>query len=150
MEKIKLLLLLLLISLIVPIKEDDYSIPSGEEYIIGEDGIRRIYVNVWGHVNKPGTYLVYEDIDISTLLSVAGGPLNGADLSEIEIISKKDGKVENIDLYEILSSSNIREISFSPYDTIRIEPTFRFYLRQNAYLMNVFVQLLTLGITLNN
>ena len=39
MEKIKFLLLLSLISLLLPIKEDDYSIPSGEEYIIGEDGI---------------------------------------------------------------------------------------------------------------
>ena len=45
----------------------------------------RIYINIWCHVKYTGTYLVYEDIDITTLLSMAGGPLDGADLSNIKV-----------------------------------------------------------------
>ena len=88
MEKVNFLsffLLLSFFSFVLPIKEDDYHIPNGENYIIGEDGIRRIYINVWGHVKNPGPYLVYKDIDIITLLSIAGGPLDGANLSKIKI-----------------------------------------------------------------
>ena len=29
---------------------------TGEKYVSGQDGIARIYINVWGHVKFPGTY----------------------------------------------------------------------------------------------
>ena len=58
MAKIKIYIILIILSLVFPIKENQYEIPSGEDYIIGEDGIKRIYVNIWGHVKHPGTYLV--------------------------------------------------------------------------------------------
>ena len=45
---------------------------SSADYITGEDGIVRMYVNVWGHVKNPGTYLVYDVIlfDAPPLLAV--------------------------------------------------------------------------------
>ena len=148
MEKLKFFYSLIFISIFFPIKEDRYTIPNGENYIIGEDGIKRIYINVWGHVKYPGTYLVYENIDIATLLSMAGGPIDGADLDKIELISKDKGvETETIDFFENLSKSKSK---FKPYDTIKIKPSTKFYLRENAYLINVLLQILTLGLTINN
>ena len=51
---------------------------SSEPYVTGDDGIVRMYVNVLGHVKNPGTFLVYESIDIFSLLAIAGGHLPGA------------------------------------------------------------------------
>ena len=44
---------------------------TGEDYITGEDGVPRMSVNVWGHVKYPGTYLVYDGIDLLNLISLA-------------------------------------------------------------------------------
>ena len=150
MAKIKLYIffVFIFVSTLLAFNSNDYNIPTGEDYITGEDGIKRIYINIWGHVKYPGTYLVYEDIDITTLLSMAGGPLDGADLSNIKVM-RKNNTSDNIDLENILSSNKDIDFEFSPYDTISVKPTFSFYIRDNAYILNVFLQLLTLGITVN-
>ena len=150
MERLSFLYILIFLSILVPIKENEYAIPSGEKYIIGEDGIKRIYINVWGHVKRPGTYLVYEKIDIMTVLSIAGGPLDGADMSEIQIISKNDRSIDSINFEDILLSGKIDEVKLNPYDTVNLKPSTSFYIRDNAYLINVLLQLLSLTITINN
>jgi len=151
MEKIKVYYFIIFFAFLLPVKENNYNIPTGEDYIVGEDGIKRIYVNIWGHVKYPGTYLVYQDIDIATLLSIAGGPLEGANLSDIQIISNnKNSETQSIDLNSLLSSNELKSVGLHPYDTIRISPTIAFYVRDSAYLINVLLQLITLGVTLNN
>ena len=60
----------------------------------------------------------------------------------------QDNSVKDINFENMSSASN--SIKFKPYDTISIEPSLNFYIRDNAYILNVFLQLLTLGITLNN
>ena len=79
---------------------------------------------------------------------MAGGPLDGADLSNIKVM-RKNNTFDNIDLENILSSNEDTNFEFSPYDTISIKPTLSFYIRDNAYILNVFLQLLTLGITVS-
>ena len=148
MAKIKLFLTLMLFANSLSLN-NDFNIPTGENFITGEDGIKRMYVNVWGHVKYPGTYLVYEDIDILTLLSIAGGPLDGAKLSSIKIMSK-DNNSRDINLESMLTTNRNSEFKFRPYDTINIQPTLGVYLRDNAYVLNVFLQLITLGVTINN
>ena len=151
MEKIKVCYIAIFLVFLMPGIENNYNIPTGEDYIVGEDGIKRIYVNIWGHVKHPGTYLVYQNIDMATLLSVAGGPLEGANLSNIQIISDhKDNRIENVNLNSMLSSAESHSINFYPYDTVRVTPTLSFYVRDSAYLINVLLQLITLGVTLNN
>ena len=150
MEKVSKYIAFIFFALLIPISGDNINnTPTGEEYITGEDGIKRIYINVWGHVKHPGTYLVYQDIDVMTLLSVAGGPLDGADLSKIKIISQ-NSDTQNINLENFLLSNKSADFKFKPYDTVSIKPTFNFYIRDNAYILNVFLQLLTIGITINN
>ena len=131
-------------------EQDFNKIPTGEEYITGEDGIKRIYVNVWGHVKNPGPYLVYEDIDIITLLSVAGGPLDGANLSKVKIISQSDSETSIVNLDNIINSNENNQINFKPYDTVVIKPTLGYYVLNNASAINMFLQVLNLGVTLQN
>jgi len=149
MAKIKIYIAFICISALVALNSNNFNIPTGEDYITGEDGIKRIYINIWGHVKYPGTYLVYEDIDITTLLSMAGGPLDGAKLSNIKVMSK-DNTTKELNLENILSSNEGFDFKFKPYDTINIKPTLGFYMRNNAYILNVFLQMLTLGITIDN
>ena len=61
---------------------------TGEDYITGEDGVPRMSINVWGHVKYPGTYLVYDGIDVLTCLSMAGGPMTGAKLKRLLLFLK--------------------------------------------------------------
>ena len=44
-----------------------------------------MYINILGHVKSPGTYLVYDGIDIMSAFSTAGGYLDGANFKKIII-----------------------------------------------------------------
>ena len=61
------------------------SIPlnTGARYISGENGTIRMYVNIWGYVSNPGRILVDHGIDLSTLLSLSGGPNKGVNLKKV-------------------------------------------------------------------
>ena len=76
---------------------------SSEPYVTGDDGIVRMNVNVIGHVKNPGTFLVYEGIDILSLLALAGGPLPGAKLKDVRQFHNDE--VINLDLQNISSGS---------------------------------------------
>tara|TARA_Y100001970_G_C14124427_1_gene798129 strand:+ start:152 stop:595 length:444 start_codon:yes stop_codon:yes gene_type:complete len=147
MAKIKLLMFILFFSISF---SQNLNMPTGEDYITGEDGIKRMYVNIWGHVKKPGPYLVYKDIDLITLLSIAGGPLDGANLSKVKLISQVDNKVTFFNFNQITKSSLYNEIDFKPYDTIVIEPTLKYYILNNASAINMVLQLINLGITISD
>ena len=122
-----------------------------EDYITGDDGVPRMSINVLGHIKNPGTYLLYDSIDILTCLSIAGGPMTGANLSEISIISKS-GEVTKINLEKFLENPDKISISLKPYDTIYINETFGNYLIARSNIINVLLQItnLILFTTLNN
>ena len=149
MEKIKFIIFVFFLSVSFSSVQSS-NIPTGEDYITGEDGIKRMYVNIWGHIKNPGPYLVYEDIDLITLLSIAGGPLDGANLSKIKLISQVDNKVTFFNFNQITESGLYNEIDFSPYDTIVIDPTLKYYVLNNASAINMVLQLINLGITISN
>ena len=94
------ILLIILLSFSFPVNLFQGQLLSNEDYITGDDGVVRMYVNVTGHVRNPGTYLAYDTIDFMSMLSLAGGYLKGANLSKILIISK-DGQKTKIDLNQI-------------------------------------------------
>ena len=64
------------------------SLLSNADYITGEDGIIRMYINIVGNVKYPGTYLVYDGIDFLTAISVAGGYLQGSNLKKLMYTSR--------------------------------------------------------------
>ena len=121
---------------------------TGEDYITGEDGGPRMSVNIWGHVKYPGTYLVYDGIDLLTCLSMAGGPMKGAKLSKVSIVSK-DGTSKNINLEDLMKKSN-HSISLKPYDTIYIDETMGNYLLARSNVINILLQITNLILISSN
>jgi len=126
---------------------------SSADYITGEDGIVRMYVNVWGHVKNPGTYLVYDGIDILTLMSLAGGPLLGAKLSDVQVFHANglsDGSVDSINLDLFLKSGDRSELAeIGPHDTIFIEQSLGNYLLTRVNLLNTGLQIINILYTVS-
>ena len=122
---------------------------TGEDYITGEDGVPRMNINILGHVKYPGTYLVYDGIDILTCLSMAGGPLKGSKLSKISLISK-DGSSIKINLNNLINEEGNNNISLKPYDTINIEESFSNYLFSRSNIINTLLQITNLILIANN
>lgn len=58
---------------------------TGTRYFTDEDGNVRMWINIWGHVNKPGNYLVYNNTDVITVLAMAGGLRSGAAIDRIKL-----------------------------------------------------------------
>mgnify|MGYP002865911558 CR=1 FL=1 len=113
---------------------------TGEDFINGEDGVPRMSINVWGHVKYPGTYLVYDGIDLLTCLSMSGGPMQGAKLSDVTIISK-DGELKSVNLNKLVKNNQIDSIKLYPYDTIKIDEKFSNVLLTRTSIIAVLLQL---------
>ena len=119
---------------------------TGEDYITGEDGVPRMSINIWGHVKYPGTYLVYDGIDLLTCLSMAGGPLKGAKLSKVSILSKS-GQNQIIDLNILKDQNMLSSIKLKPYDTIEIDEKFIHILLTKTSIIAVLLQLTNVILT---
>ncbi|MAR15050.1 MAG: hypothetical protein CMG21_01140 [Candidatus Marinimicrobia bacterium] len=119
---------------------------TGEDYITGEDGVPRMSVNIWGHVKYPGAYLVYDGIDLLTCLSMAGGPLKGAKLSKISIISK-NGQIQIIDLNKIQNQNEFNLVKIKPHDTIKVDERFSYILLTKTSIIAVLLQLTNVILT---
>tara|TARA_Y100001935_G_scaffold144397_1_gene119260 strand:- start:948 stop:1406 length:459 start_codon:yes stop_codon:yes gene_type:complete len=119
---------------------------TGEEYVSGEDGIVRIYVNVWGHVKYPGTYLVYDGINIVNAISLAGGPNDGAKLNKVLIKSNKDteDRIVNLD------DSTHLNTTLKPFDTIIVKESISNKIVTRSSLIGALFQLINLLYTIEN
>lgn len=100
---IQLFLLMMLIFglMIAPAHSQEQNYPRGAQYFLGTDDQLLIKVNIWGFVAKPGQYLVPSDTDLISLISFAGGPRDGAKLSNIKLIRAKRSGVESEELIDI-------------------------------------------------
>ena len=56
------------------------------QYQLGSKDEILMNVNVWGFVRKPGQYVVPRHTDLISLISFAGGPIEGASLNTVKII----------------------------------------------------------------
>ena len=119
---------------------------TGEDYMTGEDGVPRMSINIWGHVKYPGTYLVYDGIDLLTCLSMAGGPLKGAKLSKVSIVSK-NGQSQIIDLDKIKDQNKLSSIKLNPHDTIEVDEKFIHILLTKTSIIAVLLQLTNVILT---
>lgn len=122
---------------------------SGERYLTDEYGIIRMYVNVWGHVNNPGNYLVYDEIDFATLLSVTGGPKRGADFKKVVLFRElpdPDGTmIYHINMDNFLKTGDRSEfVKIMPNDTIIIQQKPVSYILSQTGLLNTFLSIVNL------
>ena len=128
---------------------------TGARYFSGNDGVIRMYVNVWGHVNNPGRILVDEGIDLATLLSLIGGPSKGAKMSSIRVYHEfphEDGKIVHlIDLTDFIKYGDRSNfISISPNDTFIIQQTAWSYFISEINTINIIMSLLNIYLNLTN
>lgn len=119
---------------------------TGEQYVTGEDGVVRIYVNVWGHVQNPGSYLIFDGANIIDILSLAGGPKNGANVKKIKILSKNEEKEKIISLQAINDGSI--NLTLKPFDTIVINQTRLSRLNESSRIYTIILQLINLLYTI--
>jgi len=119
---------------------------SNEKYITGEDGVIRMYINILGHVESPGLYLVYDGIDIMSALSIAGGYKNGANLKNI-IIYRQDGSKDEVSLSSILDNSI--DVDFNPHDTIYINQRLVSKIFNSSNIPTIFLSILNLALTID-
>ena len=126
----------------------DYQI-SAQKYFTDTDGKIKMYVNVWGHVNRPGLHEVYDGIDLATLFSVVGGPKSGAKLKNIKLYRETpdlNGEtVFEINFKNFADSGNRQDfVKIKPNDTIIIPQKFSNYLLSNAGTINTFLTMLNI------
>ena len=122
---------------------------SSERYLTDEKGNIMMYVNIWGHVGSPGHHLVYEGIDLATLMSVVGGPRSGANMEKVRVyreIPEDDGTlVYNLDFEKFVSSGDRSEfIRIKPNDTIIIPEKISNYILTQVGTVNTLLSLFNL------
>jgi protein involved in polysaccharide export with SLBB domain len=56
-----------------------------DQYIVSEEQKLQIAVHIWGEVNRPGQYIVQDGTNVLELISLAGGPTEFSNLSNIKL-----------------------------------------------------------------
>ena len=122
---------------------------SSQRYHTDKEGNILLFVNVWGHVNSPGSHLVYDGIDFATLLSKVGGPMSGANLKHVRLfreIPDENGQISyKLDLNTFYKNGNRDNfIEIKPNDTIIFPQTATSYILSYAGTLNSFIQFVNL------
>ena len=161
MKKIKYFLTFLLFGLLYaqdkvaePPIFSDYQI-SSERYLTDVKGNIMMYVNVWGHVGQSGHHLVYDGIDLATLMSVVGGPNTGANMKKVRVyreVPDADGTlVYHIDLNNFINTGNRSNfIKIKPNDTIIVPQKFSSYFLTKIGTINTLFSLITIYLQLQS
>ena len=122
---------------------------SSERFFTNENGTILMNVNVWGHVNKPGRHVVFDGIDIATLLSVVGGPKSGAKLNKVKIfreVPDDNGQITyTINLVKFLKTGDRSEfIKIMPNDTFIIPQKTSSYIMSQVGTLNTLLSVLNI------
>jgi len=151
MKKI-ILLISIIIGLYSPlfsqsVSSSDIQYITGEKYVTGSDGVVRVHVNIWGHVKTPGTFLIFDGADLINALSISGGPLQGANLKQVEVISNDNKSSIFINLEDPSQYDNSYKIK--PFDTIVVKQSARHKFFTQSSVIQVLIQLISLIYTID-
>ncbi|MBN21377.1 MAG: hypothetical protein CL678_08835 [Bdellovibrionaceae bacterium] len=121
------------------------SLSTSEYYFRKNSGKILIPVRLIGAVSKPGIYHLPENTNLTTLLSLSGGPVSNAELDEIKI--KRSGtEIKNVDLEEILMTQE--NIPLKNGDTVFI-PYYRPTISSGTVtVLTLIATFLSLGATI--
>ena len=128
---------------------------TGARYVSSDDGVLRMYVNIWGHVSAPGRILVDDGIELATLFSLTGGPKKGANMKNVRVYHEypdKNGNVVNIiDFTEFLKTGDRSNfISIQPNDTFIIKQTTLSYMIEEIGTVNTLMNFINLYLNFSN
>ena len=97
------------------------------QYYLGTEDELLVPVNIWGFVSKPGQYMVPNNTDLISLLSFAGGPVDGAKISKILVVRsnpKLGNTVFKVNVKKYLETGDERLIPvLKPGDNIIVKGT---------------------------
>jgi len=113
---------------------------------LNEPGQLQIITYIWGHVPRPGLYIVPDDTNVLTLIALAGGPTEDARLKSIRIVRSSEfseGEVIVVDLREYTDTGDSSLIPMLlPGDTVIVSGTAYYGFRRFVqFLSNVAVVL---------
>ncbi len=122
---------------------------SSERFFTNSNGTILMNVNVWGHVNKPGRHIVFDGIDIATLISVVGGPKEGARLNKVKIfreVPDDNGQIlYTINIEKFLKTGDRNEfIRIMPNDTFIIPQKTSSYIMAQVGTLNTLLSILNI------
>lgn len=135
-------------------REPQYNV-SSERFFTSKSGTILMNVNVWGHVNGPGRHMVFDGIDLATLLSVVGGPKAGANLKNVRLFREtQDDKgkfVYTINLEKFLKTGDRSEfVKVMPNDTYIIPQTTSSYMMAQIGTLNTVLSILNIYLQIEN
>jgi protein involved in polysaccharide export with SLBB domain len=97
------------------------------QYYLGTGNELVVAVNIWGFVQRPGQYMVPNNTDLISLLSFAGGPREGAKISNIRIVranAQTGTKVWKVNVRKYIETGDEKIIPvLKPGDTIIVKGT---------------------------
>ena len=128
---------------------------TGARYVSSDDGVLRMYVNIWGHVPSPGRILVDDGIDLATLLSLTGGPSKGANMKNVRVYHEypdKNGNIVNIIDFTAFLKTGDRSnfINIQPNDTFIIQQTVLSFIIEEIGTVNTLMNLINMYLNLSN
>ena len=135
-------------------KSHQYNV-SSERFFTDNTGTILMNVNVWGHVNSPGRHMVFDGIDIATLLSVVGGPKSGAKLNKVKIFREVPDENEKlaytINIAKFLKTGDRSEfIKIMPNDTFIIPQKPSSYMMQQVGTLNTLLSILNIYLQIDS
>ncbi len=96
---------------------------SASQYYLerGAESKLMMKVNVWGAVKEPGSQYVPDGTDLISVLSAAGGPVDGAKLSKVRLVRNFNGEKHHlvIDVNRCLKKGETESLpAIKPGDTV--------------------------------
>ena len=130
------------------ISQPQYNV-SSERFFTNANGTILMNINVWGHVNAPGRHIVYDGIDMATLLSIVGGPKKGAKLKYVRLFRETEddnGKLfYTINLEKFLKTGDRSEfVQVMPNDTYIIPQKTSSYIIEKVGIVNTLLSIMNL------
>jgi protein involved in polysaccharide export with SLBB domain len=113
----------------------------------------KIYNYIWGQVRRPGLYLVPDNTDLLTLISLAGGPTENAKMTKIRIVRTSPAGEEIIwvDLKEYVETANSELIPIMrPGDTVIVAGSTFYAFSRVADMLSKVVIVLSVYSTIVN
>ena len=130
------------------ISQPQYNV-SSERFFTNDKGTILMNVNVWGHITNPGRHMVFDGIDLATLLSVVGGPKSGAKLNKVKIfreVPDENGQMAyTINLENFIKTGDRSEfVKIMPNDTFIIPQKTSSYIMSQVGTLNTLLSILNI------
>jgi NADH:ubiquinone oxidoreductase subunit F (NADH-binding) len=125
--------------------QDGYNINTPASYKIGQDEIT-MNVNLWGHVQKSGSYDIPIGLGLLELISNAGGPTGSANIHDVKIV-RKNGEIVAVNIKQYIETGDYSVIKqLQPGDLVIVGGSlndavrdFFGYLRDIGILLNAII-----------